>query len=122
MLITRPPDIPASELTEEGAYATRREFLRAAGFGLAALAGGAPLPRRGLERAFGADDDKLTPWDDITGYNNYYEFGTDKEDPSRNATRFRSRPWKVEIEGEVNRPAAYDLDDLLKGLTPAQRV
>jgi sulfoxide reductase catalytic subunit YedY len=122
MLITRPPEIPTSEITVERAYATRREFLKAAGFGMAALAGVLPLPRRGLSRPFGGDDDKLTPWDDITGYNNYYEFGTDKEDPSRNATRFRSRPWKVEIAGEVGRPAVYDLDDLLKGLAPEERV
>jgi sulfoxide reductase catalytic subunit YedY len=122
MLITRPPGIPTSEITDERAYATRREFLKAAGFGMAALAAVAPFPTLGLGRAIAGDDDKLTPWDDITGYNNYYEFGTDKEDPSRNATLFRSRPWKVEIAGEVSRPAAYDLDDLLKGLTPEERV
>jgi sulfoxide reductase catalytic subunit YedY len=122
MLITRPPDIPTSQITDESAYATRREFLKAAGFGMAALAAVAPPPTLGLGRALAGEDDKLTPWDDITGYNNYYEFGTDKEDPSRNATRFRSRPWKVEIAGEVSRPAAYDLDDLLKGLTSEERV
>jgi methionine sulfoxide reductase catalytic subunit len=122
MLITRPPEIPTSEITEERVYASRREFLKAAGFGLAAVAGVVPLPRLGVNRAFRRDDDKLTPWDDITGYNNYYEFGTDKEDPSHNATRFQSRPWKVEIAGEVTRPAVYDLDDLLKGLTPEERV
>src|SRR6266545_1711114 len=122
MLITRPPEIPTSEITEESAYATRREFLKAAGFGLAAVAGVVPLPSLGLNRALGEDDDKLTPWDDITGYNNYYEFGTDKEDPSHNAIRFRSRPWKVEVAGEVSRPTVYDLDDLLKGLPPEERV
>ncbi len=122
MLITRPPEIPGSEITDEAVYASRREFLKAAGFGLAAAGGLLPLPRWGLGRAFGPDEDKLTPYEDVTGYNNYYEFGTDKDDPARNATRFRSRPWKVEIAGEVSRPAVYDLDDLLKGLAPEERV
>jgi sulfoxide reductase catalytic subunit YedY len=122
MLITRRPEIPTSEITDESAYATRREFLKAAGFGLAAVGGLVPFPKLEPGSAFGADDDKLTPWDAITGYNNYYEFGTDKEDPSHNATGFRSRPWKVAIAGEVSRPAEYDLDGLLKGLTPEERV
>jgi sulfoxide reductase catalytic subunit YedY len=121
MLITRPPGIPTSEITDERAYATRREFLKAAGLGMAAVTGIVSL-RKAARNPAGADDDKLTPWDDITGYNNYYEFGTDKEDPSHNATQFQSRPWKVEIAGEVSRPAAYDLDDLLKGLTAEERV
>ncbi len=123
MLITRRPDVPPAEITAESVYATRREFLAAAGFGLAAVGGLLPMPRLGAALGLRTrDDDKLTPWDDITGYNNYYEFGTDKEDPARNATRFRSRPWKVEIAGEVSRPAVYDLDDLLKGLAPEERV
>jgi sulfoxide reductase catalytic subunit YedY len=48
----------------------------------------------------------------VTGYNNYYEFGTDKDDRTQNATRFRSRPWRVEMAGEVKRPAMYDFDDV----------
>jgi sulfoxide reductase catalytic subunit YedY len=122
MLINRPIDIPASEITDEAAYVTRREFLKAAGFGVAALGGLVPRGTLGLGRAFGGDDDKLTPYQDVTGYNNYYEFGTDKEDPARYATGLRTRPWKVEIAGEVAKPAVYDLDDLLKGLTPEERV
>src|SRR6266508_4014580 len=126
MLITRARDIPTSEITDERLYATRREFLKAAGAGLASLGAGVrlPLPGLGQGRAFAgaADDDKLTPYEDVTGYKNYYEFGTEKEDPSRNATRFRSRPWKVEIAGEVAKPAVYDIDDLLKGLSPEERV
>jgi len=122
MLITRSPEIPSSEITDETVYASRREFLKTAGFGLAAASSILPLSGLGLGRAFGPDDDKLTPYEDVTGYNNYYEFGTDKEDPARNATRFRSRPWKVEIAGEVSRPAVYDLDDLLKGLAAEERV
>ena len=67
-------------------------------------------------------DDKLTPYEDITGYNNYYEFGTGKDDPSHNADRLKTRPWKIEVAGEVQRPATYDLDDFLKPFTPVERV
>jgi sulfoxide reductase catalytic subunit YedY len=121
MLINRPTDIPSSEITDQAVHATRREFLKAAGLGIAALGGLVPHGTLGLGRAFGGDD-KLTPYEDVTGYNNYYEFGTDKEDPARNATGLRTRPWQVEIAGEVAKPAIYDLDDLLKGLTPEERV
>jgi sulfoxide reductase catalytic subunit YedY len=121
MLISRPPDIRSSEITDEALYTTRREFLKATGIGLAAAGGLLPLGGLGLGRVIG-DDDKLTPWEDVTGYNNYYEFGTDKEDPARHAGQLRTRPWQVEIAGEVERPATYDLDDLLKGLTPEERV
>jgi methionine sulfoxide reductase catalytic subunit len=122
MLINRPPDIPSSEITDESLYTTRREFLLAAGLGAAAVGGLLPFSRAGLSRLPGADDDKLTPYDDITGYNNFYEFGTGKDDPARNAGTLRPRPWTVEIAGEVAKPAAYDLDDLLRGLTPEEHV
>ncbi len=126
MLIRRPPDIPSGEITQEKLYWTRREFVRAAGLGTAAAvlpgAAGDLLARAPGGEGWRGDEDKLTPWEDLTGYNNFYEFGTDKEDPARNATRFRTSPWKVEIAGEVARPAVYDLDELLKGLTPEERV
>jgi methionine sulfoxide reductase catalytic subunit len=118
MLIRRPSDIPSSEITDESLFWNRRDFIKAAGLGAAAISL-LPTARRGL--GAGADD-KLTPYEDITGYNNFYEFGTDKGDPKANATHFHSRPWKVEIEGEVKKPAGYDLDDLLKGFTPQERV
>jgi sulfoxide reductase catalytic subunit YedY len=119
MLINRPPDIPSSEITDESLFWNRRDFLKAAGLG-AAVAGGL-LPLRG-RRLFGSDEDKLTPWEDVTGYNNYYEFGSGKDDPARNAGRLRTRPWQVEVAGAVKRPAVYDLDQLLKPFTPAERV
>ncbi|MFL5404094.1 MAG: protein-methionine-sulfoxide reductase catalytic subunit MsrP [Gemmatimonadales bacterium] len=119
MLIKRPPDIPTSEITDESLFWNRREFLKAAGLGAAAIGGVVPL---GSGFRLGSDDDKLTPYEDVTGYNNYYEFGTDKGDPKQNATHLRTRPWKVEVTGEVNRPATYDFDELLKPFTPAERV
>ena len=118
MLIRRPPDIPVSEITDEAQFWNRREFLQAAGFGVAA-AGGLVPP--GIARLTG-DDEKLTPYKDVTGYNNYYEFGTDKDDPARHAGGLKTRPWKVEVAGEVKRPAVYDLDELLKPYTPVERV
>jgi sulfoxide reductase catalytic subunit YedY len=117
MLIRRSPDIPSSEITDESLYWNRRDFLRTAGF---AVAGAGLLPS-GISR-LGRDDEKLTPYEDVTGYNNYYEFGTDKGDPKANAIRFRTRPWKVDIAGEVKRPAHYDLDELLKPYTPVEKV
>ena len=123
MLIRRPPDIPASEITEERQYWSRRAFIRSAGIGAAgvgAALGGIPILGTGWPA--GADEDKLTPYADVAGYNNFYEFGTDKSDPARNATAFRTRPWTVEVAGEVARPATYDLDELLKGFTPEERV
>jgi sulfoxide reductase catalytic subunit YedY len=124
MLIRRPPDLRTSEITDERLYWSRREFLRAAGLGAAGVGAslGGILPPGGVGRGGSGREDELTPYEDVTRYNNYYEFGTDKEDPARNATAFRSRPWKVEVGGEVKRPATYELDDLLKGLTAEERV
>jgi sulfoxide reductase catalytic subunit YedY len=118
MLIRRPPYIPTREITDESLFWNRREFLKAAGIGVAATTILPRIPRS----VFRADDDKLTPYEDVTGYNNFYEFGTDKGDPAQNATRFKTRPWKVEVAGEVKRPASYDLNELLKGFTPVERV
>jgi sulfoxide reductase catalytic subunit YedY len=127
MLIRRPPDIPSAEITEAKLYWSRRDFIAAAGRGAAAAvlpgAAGDLLARSpAADWRRSGDQDKLTPWEDVTGYNNFYEFGTDKEDPARNATGFRTAPWKVEITGEVARPAVYELDDLLRGVTPEERV
>jgi sulfoxide reductase catalytic subunit YedY len=119
MLIRRPPDIPVSEITDESLYWNRRDFLKAAGFGVAAMGALPPLAGR---RSGARDDEKLTPYEDVTGYNNYYEFGTDKGDPKKNATGFRTRPWKIEVAGEVKRPAVYDLDEFLKPYTPVERI
>jgi sulfoxide reductase catalytic subunit YedY len=118
MLIRRPPDIPVSEITGESLFWNRRDFLKAAGLGAAAVGGLLPAGRLLSWRG----DEKLTPWEDVTGYNNYYEFGTGKDDPAANAGRLHTRPWKVEVAGEVKRPAMYDLDDLLKPFTPVERI
>jgi sulfoxide reductase catalytic subunit YedY len=90
MLIRRLPDISSAEITDERTYWDRRTFLAAAGAAALALTPRPPL-------AHGGEDDTPTPYDVITTYNNYYEFGTDKGDPSRYAGSLRTRPWTVSV-------------------------
>jgi methionine sulfoxide reductase catalytic subunit len=123
MLIKRASDIPSSEITSENLYRNRREFLKAAGFTLGAAAIGGALP--GSLEAAGKYDatDKQTPYANVTSYNNYYEFGTGKDEPAVNAMGFRTRPWTVEVDGLVKQPKTkYAIDDLLKGITMETRI
>jgi sulfoxide reductase catalytic subunit YedY len=128
MLIRRPSDIPAGEITDQRLYRTRREFLRAAS---GVVAGGAMAPA--LLAACGAGrearaaegpqkEDKLTPFKDVTTYNNFYEFGTDKSDPAKEAGSLRLRPWTVAVEGEVNKPKTFDVDELIRLFPPEEHV
>jgi len=120
MLIRRPPDIKTSDITNEHLYWSRREWLAGVGFGVAGAALGPELATAtGTARQ---DDDKLTPYEHVTGYNNFYEFGTDKGDPKANAHTLKPRPWSLQVEGDVKRPATYDLDDLFRGMGVQERV
>jgi sulfoxide reductase catalytic subunit YedY len=119
MLILRPNDIRPSEVTDEAVFWNRRQFLGAAAGALAAAVA-PPLPS--VLRPSASGDDELTPYDDITTYNNFYEFGLDKSDPSRNAHTLRTRPWTVAIEGEVHRPQTIAIDDVLRRYTAEERV
>jgi sulfoxide reductase catalytic subunit YedY len=121
MLIRRPPDLLDREVTDESLYVSRREWLAAAGLGVAAMT---PAHLRRLSRLLLQQDDDLKPnsYKDITTYNNFYEFGTGKDDPARNAGTLRPRPWTVSVEGDVKRPARYDIDDLLKGIPVVDRT
>ena len=129
MLIRRPNDIPSSKITPESAYLRRREFIARMGGAGVAFAGlslaaacrnGDDSPRSAyasdgeVMTGNGQPDDKLTPYDDITSYNNFYEFGTDKSDPKANAQRLRTKPWSVTVDGLVKKPATYALEDLVK--------
>jgi sulfoxide reductase catalytic subunit YedY len=67
-------------------------------------------------------EDKKTPFKDIASYNNFYEFGTDKEDPSKNAHTLKTRPWTVACQGEIHKPETLDIDKLLKLFPPEERV
>jgi sulfoxide reductase catalytic subunit YedY len=137
MLIKRPSDVRSSEITDRKLYLNRREFMRAAGVGAMAtgavaagatslFAGQAAPHGRKLENVqkspLSTTGEKLNSWEDITTYNNFYEFGTDKESPSLYAKSLRTEPWRITVEGEVAKPAAYTLEDVLKGQTLEERV
>ncbi|HEY3288310.1 MAG TPA: protein-methionine-sulfoxide reductase catalytic subunit MsrP [Gemmatimonadaceae bacterium] len=124
-----PQDLRSSEITPEPLYLTRREWLAAAGLTVGAIAGAsALLPReaRGQQapgKPYGLQpDDKPTPWEDVTTYNNFYEFGTDKSDPAEMARGFKPRPWTVRVEGLVRKPASYALEDFLKPSRVEDRI
>lgn len=140
MLIRRPADIPSSEITPESVYLNRRQWMKgAAGFGALALSGDsfaepvhvAPADPAGpawlknqIGKATAAADSKeeLTPYQHVTTYNNFYEFGYDKSDPSNKSGKLSTDPWQVEIAGEVAKPGKYNLEDILKSVTLEERV
>lgn len=136
MLIKRPDEIKSSDITDERIYHERRDFLRAgAGTALAAAAGaafpGLLLPREAMAAIDPLQfkknpefvvDEKINSLKDITRYNNFYEFGTDKEDPAKYAHTLKTDPWNVRVEGEVEKPADYHLEDLIKQSQLEERV
>src|SRR5690606_3709489 len=123
MLIKRGTDqIPSSEITPEAAYLNRRQFIEQAGRGAAAFAAGAPLLAGMGSGPGGQQSDELTPYEDIINYNNFYEFGVDKEDPARYARDFQTNPWQVVVDGLCNKGGTYDLADLVAPFTPEERV
>jgi sulfoxide reductase catalytic subunit YedY len=123
MLIRKPDDIQSSEITPERDFVSRRKFIAAAGVATLGLAGSTRL-LGALGSATAQDQQNETPntWDEITTYNNYYEFGTDKADPSANSKNFRTRPWSVKVDGLVKRPADYHFEDLVKPYAQQDRV
>jgi sulfoxide reductase catalytic subunit YedY len=135
MLIKKPSDIKSSEITDQKVYLGRRRFLLAAG-GTAlavAAAGIAPYltspeaqPSReklaGVTKSPLSTDEPLTPYEDVTNYNNFYEFGTDKYSPAEVAKDLRTKPWTVTVEGECHKPAVYQLEDLLKPHALEERI
>src|SRR6266511_5663693 len=140
MLIKRPADVRSSEITDKKTYLNRRQFIQAAG-GTAAAAAFGVLGSEALVRAatpaphgrklegvkpstFSVDPkaDKWNKWEEITTYNNYYEFGVDKDSPSMSVGKFNPEPWTVTVEGECNNKAAWHLEDILKGQTLEERV
>src|SRR5260221_8332348 len=136
MLIKPPSDIPSSQITGKSTYLNRRQFIRAAGVTAAAAAAGVagdalleasqPAPHgRKLENVKPSQfstTEKPNSWEQITTYNNYYEFGTDKDQPSSLARGLKTEPWSVAVEGECNKKAVYHLEDILKGQTLEDRI
>ncbi len=126
MLIRRPEDIKSSEITPESLYVDRRQFVGAAGaLALGALVapaalGALPLGASPAERR--RQDDKITSEEDATSYNNYYEFGTDKEEPKEMARNFKTRPWNIEIAGMVKAPRTLSFEDLFRALPVQDKI
>jgi sulfoxide reductase catalytic subunit YedY len=131
-MLIRPPvptDLRSSDVTPESLYLSRREWLVAAGLAVGAIAGAdALLPARAgaqqpLGKPYGLQpDDKRTPWEDVTGYNNFYEFGTGKDEPVNMAKGFKPHPWTVKVDGLVQKPADYALEDFVKAGRAEDRI
>ena len=130
-MLIKQPEIPSSEITPERRYLSRRDVIGASALALAAgtipavaacdTADGAA--ENGAAQAAAPQRDELTPLEDVTGYNNFYEFGTDKEDPARNAPRtLRVRPWTVVVDGLCDRPGRYAFDDFVRGAAQVDRT
>ena len=136
MLIKKAADIRSSEITPKSLYLNRRRFLT--GSALAGAAAVASLGLKdladpsivahanakieGLKKSPFSTTEKITPYQDVTHYNNYYEFSTDKTGPAELAKDFRTRPWKVKIDGEVARKQELDIDTILKMAAPEERI
>ena len=140
MLIKKAPDVRESEVTAKDLYLRRREFLKVAGStALAATAAGVVggvLTREDLAAAQNPNAQKLTvarksdfstteklnSYQDVTTYNNFYEFGLDKADPARNAHTLKPRPWSVVVDGHCAKPGTYNIEDILKWFPLEERI
>jgi sulfoxide reductase catalytic subunit YedY len=140
MVIKRPTDIRSSEITSKTTYLNRRQFIQAAGGTAAAAAIGGlesevalhaatPAPHGAkLENvkpsSFSVDPkvEKPNKWEEITTYNNYYEFGIDKDSPSMSVGKFNPSPWTVTVDGECTKKAAWHFEDIIKGQTLEDRI
>lgn len=134
MYIAKKPDIPSSEITPREVFEDRRTFLKTAGFTVAAgaissmlspttaLAANERQKIAGFSKTGYGKDEKLTSYEDITTYNNFYEFGTDKGDPVVHARLFKPRPWTVSIEGEVKKPRQISIEDIFKIAPLEERI
>lgn len=133
MLIRVTPEHPirSSEITSETDYQNRRQFLREAGLLGLGVAGmslvacdtqAQDVAQQGTSINGAELKPELTPVEDVTSYNNFYEFGTGKDDPVENAKDFKTKPWTVKVEGMVAKPATYDLEDLIKPYKLEERI
>ena len=136
MLIGKATDIPSSEITPKTLYVNRRNFMAEAalaGAGAAVILGLRELASPtisalagnkidGIKKSPLSTAETITPYKDVTNYNNYYEFSTEKDEPAQLAKNFRTRPWKVKIEGQVAKKQELDLDNILKMAPPEERI
>jgi sulfoxide reductase catalytic subunit YedY len=136
MLIKKPAEIPSSEITPKSLYMNRRKFIAGTAIlGAAALAGlgvsemSAPsvvahanTKIDGLQKSPFSTTEKIAPYKDVTNYNNYYEFSTDKYEPAGLAKNFKIRPWTVTIDGAVKKKQVLDVDTIIKMAAPEERI
>ena len=135
MLIKKAPDIRSSDVTPQSLFVNRRTFLQTSaaalvGAGVASYADHAWAQGGGLQKLPNVKKtappfsvtDAPNSYADITSYNNFYEFGTGKDDPKANSKNFKPRPWKIRVEGMVAKPADYDLDDFIKPYQLEERI
>ena len=136
MLIRKVPDLTYADITPKSVYGNRRSFLRAMGIaGAAAVAGHRLLefampPQTAFAATKFADlakspfstSEKQNSYEDVTHYNNFYEFGTDKGDPAKNATKFTTSNWLVSVEGDVAKPRKFAMDEILKLAPLEERI
>lgn len=132
MLIRKPSDIRPSEITSHTNYLNRRDFIRAGAIAggslLAPAALGAVIPEGQLAKLENVSsspfstDEMQNSYDDITTYNNYYEFGTGKEQPAMYARDFEPRPWTISVEGHAEKTGSFDLDDFIKPFDLEERI
>ena len=111
--------IKFSEITPEKIYNNRRTFIKSIGLGASSI-GIATLPF--TKHASGKNEDKLTSYKDITTYNNYYEFGTSKADPYINSQNFKTKPWNISIEGEVEKPINISMEEISEMFVSEERI
>ncbi len=141
MLIKKAGDIKGGEITDRKVYLGRRTFLRGAALAASTLATGLAYRRllapqvevaspagrvapgsQSAPKQWGLPGEEATDYQKITTYNNFYEFGTDKYSPARRARALVTRPWTVSVEGLVNRPKVFDVDELTRLFPPGDRV
>jgi len=136
MLFRKASDIASSEITPRDLYLNRRKFLTGAALAGAATVVGGTLQELvspaltaqanakidGIQKSSFSTTEKITPCNDVTNYNNYYEFSTDKYEPAGLAKNFKTRPWTVTIEGTVNKKQVLDVDTIIKMAAPEERI
>jgi sulfoxide reductase catalytic subunit YedY len=130
MLIKRPAAIRPTEITDQALYLKRREFIKAASVAAAGLVipgvfatprlAGAAIPN--IRKSIYSTAEEMSLLKDVTNYNNFYEFGTDKYSPAQFAGKMKTRPWTVRVEGEIKRPKVYDIEELFKIASLEERI
>jgi sulfoxide reductase catalytic subunit YedY len=122
MLVRRPSSIRSSEITPESFYSARRRFIgQASALAIAGWTAGMSRPAA-AESEVGKTQDKPNTWDEITGYNNFYEYSPDKHAVATLARNLNLHPWTIRIDGEVEKPRTVDIDQLLREFRPRERI